>query len=411
MADIKKLLEEIKALNIKQEAIEKATGGHFNIFEITNMSHKEVHICQVVKELIDPRGSHCQGDVYLRLFIEHVLKLQDEFSDELYSKTVVTAEHLIDENRRIDIYIKAGKKFAIPIEAKIWAGDQYAQCHDYYEYAKAEGAEKVALYYLTCDGHMPSEDSTKGMTLKEIEEIRLITFRDEIICWLEECLKLEMTAKIPSIREIIIQLTDALRRLTGHGYNEIETEIRKMINNREMFKSASQLSDAVAEIKEGLEKKFYITLDKKISERYGITRVKNKYDFEKVSLKSKGYQGICYNLGRIPRKKYNLGLRITIANFPYAEFCLLDFYEEICWDDFTKHVSQEDVLIKKAEVDTWSIGWKYLIENEDARPNFTYHNDAYFALIEEDHFNSTLEEMLEDLDAFLKMLKPEFSII
>lgn len=410
MVDIANLIDEIKILNIKQEAIEKATGGNFNIFEITNMTHKEVHICQVIKELIDPKGSHCQGNIFLKLFVKHVLKLKHEFSDEIYSKTVVTAEHIIDENRRIDIYIKAGDKFAIPIEAKIWAGDQYEQCHDYYEYAKEAGTEKVILYYLTCDGHMPSEESTKGMTPSEIDSIQLITFRDEIIIWLEECLKLPSIIRMPSIREIMMQLIDALKRLTGQASDEVEMEIRKMINSKDMFKSADQLTNVISEMKEEIIDKFFNVIDKRISETYGLSRIQNKYDFDKVTAKSRNNRGICYSLGKLNGKKYDLGLRIALGTYPYAEFCLLE-KGEIYWEDCSKIVKQNDIVSYKMDSDYSSIAWKFLIEDEDARPNLESHNDAYYGLIEEECFNSTVEEMLHDLDVFLKALNPEYKLV
>lgn len=409
MADITKLLDDIKTLNIKQDAIDKATGGYFNIFEITNMAHKEVHICQVIKELIDPKGSHCQGDIFLKLFVEHVLKLKHEFSDVLYSKTVVTAEHIIDENRRIDIYIKVGDKLAIPIEAKIWAGDQYKQCHDYYEYAKECGTEKVILYYLTCDGHMPSKESTKGMTPSEIDTIQLITFSNEVITWLEECLKLPSTIRLPSIREIIMQLIDALKRLTGQASDEVEMEIRKMINNKEMFKSADQLTEVIAEVKEELIVKLFCAIDRKINERYELSRIKNKYDFEKVSAKLKGNRGICYSLGKLNGKKYDLGLRVALGTYPYAEFCLLE-NNEIYWDDCSKIVSQSDIIFSKLDSDYSSIAWKFLIRDEESGPNFESHNDAYYGLIEDDCFNSAVETILQEFDSFIKLLRPEFSI-
>ena len=411
MPDMRKLLEDIKLLNDEHEKLMTATGGNFNIFEITNMAHKEVQICQVIKELINPKGSHCQGDIFLRLFVEHVLKLKDAFSEELYSKTVVTAEHVIDANRRIDIYIKAGDKLAIPIEAKIWAGDQDEQVHDYYEYAKGTGAEEVILYYLTCDGHMPSASSTYGMKKNDIEAIQLITFETEIIEWLEECLNHPATLKLSSIREIMIQLMDALKRLTGQVEDEIEVGIRKMIDNRDMFRSADQLASVITDMKEELKDKIFAALDARISEEYGLARIEDKYDFEYVTQKSKNYRGITYNLGNITARKYSLGLRITIEGYLYAEFCVLE-KGEIRWDDFTKIVQQEDILKKKVDTDVWSIARKYLIQDEEKRPYFyAPHNDAYYSLIEENAFQTTIDSLMKELDEFVRLLKPEYRII
>ena len=52
MTTMKRLLQEVSMINQKYDAVYQATGRGFNIFEITNMSEKEVHICQVIRELI-----------------------------------------------------------------------------------------------------------------------------------------------------------------------------------------------------------------------------------------------------------------------------------------------------------------------------------------------------------------------
>lgn len=91
------------------------------------------------------------------------------------------------------------------------------------------------------------------MKKKEIEAIQLITFETEIIKWLEECLNHPATLKLSSIREIMIQLMDALKRLTGQVEDEIEVGIRKMIDNRDMFRSADQLASVITDMKEETE--------------------------------------------------------------------------------------------------------------------------------------------------------------
>lgn len=56
-------------------------------------------------------------------------------NDTLLTHTDVIKEYVIDNDHRIDIVIQ-NVRFFIPIEVKIYAGEQEGQCYDYYEYAK-----------------------------------------------------------------------------------------------------------------------------------------------------------------------------------------------------------------------------------------------------------------------------------
>ena len=66
------LLNNVRAIAEKYEFLRKETGGDFNIFEIANISAKEVAICRVLYDLLSPTGSQHQGDKYLEVFADNV---------------------------------------------------------------------------------------------------------------------------------------------------------------------------------------------------------------------------------------------------------------------------------------------------------------------------------------------------
>lgn len=72
--NIESLLTQISTVSKKYDLIYQKTGGYFNIFEITNMVSDEIRICRVIAELLNPKGSHYQGDSYLRLFVKLWIK-------------------------------------------------------------------------------------------------------------------------------------------------------------------------------------------------------------------------------------------------------------------------------------------------------------------------------------------------
>ena len=76
-------------------------------------------------------------------------------SDTLLVCTKVHKELAIDNDRRIDIVIE-NTCFFIPIEVKIYAGEQEGQCYDYFQNAK-----NSQIVYLTRFGDIPSEYSRK----------------------------------------------------------------------------------------------------------------------------------------------------------------------------------------------------------------------------------------------------------
>lgn len=87
---------------------------------------------------------------------------------------------------------------------KIWAGDQDAQLRHYYEFAKDQGKEVPAIYYLTPDKHEPSEQSRGYLS----DEVCLLSFEKHILPWLEDC----MADSVPQdVREIMKQLRDNIR--------------------------------------------------------------------------------------------------------------------------------------------------------------------------------------------------------
>ena len=96
MDNEKKLLLEISKLSARIKQINESTGGLFNIFDITSVSHDEVTICRVIYEFINPKGSHCQKGKYLKMFCEKVLGL--DFSLEICNKATVYREYVIAEN-------------------------------------------------------------------------------------------------------------------------------------------------------------------------------------------------------------------------------------------------------------------------------------------------------------------------
>ena len=71
ITEIKALLSGVSEIKKKYDEIAILTGENFNVFNILGLSTKEVRTHSAfIAELLNPKGSHGQGDTFLKLFVE-----------------------------------------------------------------------------------------------------------------------------------------------------------------------------------------------------------------------------------------------------------------------------------------------------------------------------------------------------
>lgn len=271
---IEKLLNDVEKISNKYETIAQATGGNFNIFEIVNISHKEVYMCRLLSELLNPSGSHHQGNIYLKLFFETLSK---NYCDKFNFKTPENAEVLREEGiegcRRIDITIDdIENKQYLPIEVKIYAQDQKEQCKDYLKKAKDKYSqgENARLCYLTIEGHLPDESSLGDMSDAERAQIIEISWRKDIIEWLDACVLQQNTIAKAPIREVLIQFKKAVQKFTNQLEENEEMDIEELlINDPENFENAEKIYKAFEGAKKRLLENFKDKLLERIENQMG----------------------------------------------------------------------------------------------------------------------------------------------
>ena len=188
----------------------------------------ERELTNLMYELLSPEKNPECGRLYLELFDKHVLRLEmtaaELDSAEVYGEYPT---QFIGRTRYIDLAIITNKRF-IPIEVKIEADDQPAQCYDYWREAKLHTqknflSELPVLYYLTPEGYSPSIESAKDFSyLGELNLIRLdkidnVAFRSEIMHWLDACRKqtsenFSCRRKLNLLHDEIIEIVNRLCR-------------------------------------------------------------------------------------------------------------------------------------------------------------------------------------------------------
>jgi len=257
----KSLIKQVRVINEKHETIKSINGENFNIFSILKIERKEVNThSYFIYDLLNPKGSHNQGDKFLRIFLKQILKKEDYENIGSTIEAKVEREKIIKDNRRIDFTIETSN-FFIAIEMKIDARDQDNQLYDYYEYSKTK--KKYSLFYLTLDGKEADEKSTNDLEVNK--DYFLISFQYDIYNWIEACI--EKVATIPTIREGLVHYRNLIRKLTNQMGDEMDKDIIKIIKTPEDIKAMHIIYSEYANILAKKEVEFWESLEGTLEKR------------------------------------------------------------------------------------------------------------------------------------------------
>ena len=423
-------LNRVKDIIRESEEAINTKALNFNIFRILNISDREVRMCRVLYEFLNPKGSHGRGGMYLEDFLKNVLELDDITSEEVLRTKVYRECVIKGTDRRIDIYIDTPYR-AVPVEVNIYAEEQERQCLDYYEFAKEENAKKKCrrewrLAYLTLYGGMPSEKSTGGDKAC-IDSIKKISWCENILKWLENIGASQK--ENANVWEIVLQYMDEVKNLTGQRKGLVyDTMMDKgLLTGRENMKAAQVISESFAVRKTALIEELFEKIWKKAEEEVfsdgkwkaaimdpwdnnGLIR--NYYQFQKST-----YPALNYFVKNISMQgddtEYQLWLRFEIDHRPFLGFSIVKKYlnkdEKIDYTGIfekTEIYEEAERVLSPGESKVfhrggWYVDWFYLptfnTEVEESIPNFKNCNDAYYDLYEEENLNDFVNKAVEGL--------------
>lgn len=320
ISTIKNLLENVHIIQNKYDDIAEITGEKFNIFSVLNLTSNEVRTHSAfIGELLNVKGSHGLKDIPLKLFIkileEKFISQKADGSENsigadrfkfITETALTTIEKNINrlnedktEGGRIDIIIQDKNKInGLVIENKIYAREQENQLIRYYNYCKENFTKEAPILYLTLNGSLP----TSGIGLIEKQHYFNISYKEDIINWLELCLK-EASDK-PMLREAIKQYIYLIKKLTGQTINKkMGEEIQDLILKN--FLSAEQIVKEFEKIKYkisgSIRAKIANNLILELGSRYNVTMRNNVGDANSgIWLELKEYQNLGIYFGIEP---------------------------------------------------------------------------------------------------------------
>lgn len=408
----------------------------YNIFKILEVSDKEVFICRLLADMINPMGMHHKGRFYLKRFLEDVLEVK-EVDEDFISNCEVEKEYLIpNTGRRIDIVIHSDALF-IPIEFKINAGEQKSQCYDYYQYAKKQnGSKETVLYYITKYGTYPSPYSTskydgddKIIDMLEPGMIVPVSFREKVVYWLREMISYEDIYS--GWKSIMEQYLKVVEGFTGINDKELDKMITDtLLENEDNFRSGLHIANAINTAKAKLIVYVMKEFEKQmvpVMEKYNIKEELNYnyYTYREqateefyTTKKYSTFPGINYVVASLD-ENYQLWFRIEIEHQLFAGFCVFDCSAGTELSAGDKVTDRSRDLEKKVSeylgmknidcsADNWWVKYVYLPTGSsryqgetEMIPDFRIMNDAAVELVDKGKRERFVTECIEVIEGVL----------
>ena len=155
------LTPRLETARVLEDELDRQLARRFNALDYLRTD--EMGLSRIIADLLDPKGKHSQGDVFLRLLLD---RLDFEASGRL-GAAHVSVEHPIKDSRRLDVCVDMDGKRCLAVENKPYAGDQPNQIKDYLDWLKSK-YERFLLIYLSPRGEPPSAESVESRFLIEL---------------------------------------------------------------------------------------------------------------------------------------------------------------------------------------------------------------------------------------------------
>lgn len=275
MNSLQHLLKEVSAIKKRYDKIAEISGENFNVFKILGLSSNEVRTHSAfIAELLNPKGSHGKGSIFLEIFLNSIKinNIDINTAQVEIEKYIGTITEDPPKGGRIDIVVTDELGNEIYIENKIYAGDQEKQLLRYHN-----NNPKATLIYLTLNGTEPSESSRGNI---DIKDIKILSYRDNIKDWLEQCIIKSVNHSI--LRETLIQYLYLIKHLTFQTLNEnMKDELFNTITqSAENLDTAFQIKNVYDSLIKRMRDEFTIEFNKKIEPLFGKPFIKGGYEIK-----------------------------------------------------------------------------------------------------------------------------------
>ena len=287
---------------------------------------------------------------------------------------------------------------------KIYASDGDRQIERYENYCRSRGKD-YKIFYLTLDGHEPSETNINS-------KVECISFENNILPWLEESLNYLKKEKYKY--SFILQYIGTIKNLI-----EIEEANMEILNTFEEMKTTKFLNDRFKEKIQSIIVEFVEGIDKNIEKKLKDKEILKEdsfcyggtYNFYKNGT---GTGGSCYKLDKMKNKDNDKGLEyylvfsIEATNNLKGSFHFSSYNEEKSWYNpvdfkeiekidskfFNKWIERLDNLKElKGLNKTKNEIWFHIKNSRSQEIDFKNFSDSALELVEKDVMKNEIKEI------------------
>lgn len=330
-----------------KEAYEKSKdylyedSSRYNLLSIIEKDRDEAHIhSKVIYNLLSQNWGKKDKETFLTLFLKEI-GIEEEVIYAENWKVFREKEYQLDKkNPRPDFVIES-QHYIYIIEMKIDAKDQFEQLKNYKKIAEKEkkikNKKEYKLFYLTLDGHNASKKSIgEEENLEENQKVEYtnISFKEEILNWLGNCLKLVQGKENKSA--CINQYIATVNEILGKEKVKIKDNILK---SSEDIKNAITIYKKLNESLQKVLESFFEELNKKLKSKlkditpkliYNESYIKDYYNF-RLDTNVENWPGIFIILDKVKSKNFYFVFKIEVAHKLCGSFGFIekkDNYEE-----------------------------------------------------------------------------------
>lgn len=268
--------QELRALEVARSKYAQQLAPDFSIFNYIYTD--EMMLSRMIADLLNPKGDHAQGHVFLSLFLKQLTNAPHYSLLDIHRAKVDTEVLTFRSRtqRRMDIYLEipysdGSNTFGICIENKPYAADQPNQLIDYAKELTLAHQDHWHVIYLTKNGNEPSTFSVAQSTLENWQQQNKCTLLayPTLSYWLMACILESQNSKVTSFLQTFSTF------ITSHflgikDMSEFES-IEKIIHNKPEYQNAFMQI-----YKHGVQIK--IQLNKQTSALRNLFNVDNKQD-------------------------------------------------------------------------------------------------------------------------------------
>jgi hypothetical protein len=175
----------VELAETQQRRIDKRRATGFNVFHL--IEPDENKLSDILADLLDPKGDHGQGDLFLRLLFKQLgLNSTAKLTQHATVQREAPTHGILKYRRRMDVFVEAGALLAI--ENKVDTLDQKDQVKHYLEHLQfctRGNGKKSVLIYLARNRQRPmSIDLALFEEAKVCGRLRCWSYEDDLHEWL-----------------------------------------------------------------------------------------------------------------------------------------------------------------------------------------------------------------------------------